>query len=100
MTNFDDESTIVRTFYLCDCSQHAVAASYIDDNDGLPPTISVEWWVYGSVLWTWRERLRYAWHVLRYGRLLAHEVILSTDNAHDMGKQLQGFAAMAQVRTE
>lgn len=75
-----------RNYFDCDCAAHAVSVSRFDFDH--IPIISVEWWVNGGEDWSLRERLRYAWEILRYSKLLVREVVLTPEDARRMGDAL------------
>lgn len=87
-----------HTFFDCDCNTHAVAVFYGGDSSF--PIIAIEWWVNGGADWSIWDRLRYAWQVVRHGRLLAYEVVLTPDNALRMADNLRDVAVMAKGQDE
>jgi len=76
-------------FYKCECSAHLLEVTR-DEYEG-QVNVDVSIWALGhagNVPFTWRERLRWCWNILRTGNPWGDSVTLSLTNAEKLAKYL------------
>jgi len=82
-----------KKFYECDCAGEGIMISY-ETNDPYP-VIDLAFFGYGfnsSKQLNWFHRLRWSWYILRKGLPWNDMVILTQDQAKELGTDLLYFA--------
>ena len=72
-------------FLICDCFSHGLLVEKFEDEEEVSLSL-FERGLSGRIL-PWRERLRWCWQILRYGKPWSDFIILNTENQ----KQLKEF---------
>jgi hypothetical protein len=87
------ENNFWKKFYECDCTCEGIMMSYeIDDPD---PVIDLAFYTIGfdsSKILTFKDKLRWCWHILIKGTPWSDMVILNQKQAKELGKDLLEFA--------
>jgi len=77
-------------FVVCDCHSHAIVANRIDDNDYGDHEYCLAFFErgYNGRIMTFKERLRWCWHILRHGNPWTDSVILDRAKAKRLAEFL------------
>ena len=86
-----------KKLYECDCYTEGVVLSYEDYWDEIPdPCVELAFFKQGfdgsKQLYSFGERLRWCWQILRHGTVWCDMVMLSQSVARDLGKDLVKFS--------
>lgn len=82
-------------FYECACHGEGIMMSYEYEEEGGLPQIDMAFFQYGNVgrhPLGFRERLRWAWNLIRTGRPFLDEVMLSQRTARELADDLLKFS--------
>lgn len=85
--------SIWRMFIECDCHSEGIMVSY-DDTDPYP-NINLAIFSHGKYknnTVSFKEKLRYCWHLFRTGNPFDDEIMLRQETARELGKALLTFA--------
>lgn len=88
------EERLWKEFIECSCYCHAIGISYeTDEEEGLP-LFDMGFFAHGDigdVRWSIKERIRYAWQILRTGKLFTDQVTLNRTEAKRLKCSLDRF---------
>lgn len=75
-------------FFVCNCGGEAVALCQYRCK-GKIEFLGLALWRYGADCnFGWRWQLRHIWNIIRHGHPYVDDIILSAENARDLGEKL------------
>lgn len=75
-------------FFLCNCGADAIGLEVWDLEDD-QRGVCLSFWSWGhDRLYGWEYRLRHIWHIIRHGHPFTDSVILSMEQAKELGMNL------------
>lgn len=88
------EDRLWKEFIECSCRCHAIGVSYDEDEKEGLPLLDLGFFEHATVgdsRWSMKERIRYAWSILRTGRIYTDQVVLNRGEVQRLKCSLERF---------
>ncbi len=81
--------------YRCNCGSEAIHIEFLEWNNHSEIAFSI-WFIGSENAWTFREKLRHCWHVLRTGKPYPDQICLYPADALELANDLTAMAQKAE----
>jgi hypothetical protein len=80
---------------LCDCWEHAIGIQFDDDDFDF---LYLAFWHCGRPYYSFRDKLRHIWQIIRYGHPYCDNVLLTKETAAELCEILNKFIKRVEVK--